>query len=506
MFELTEEEKAKLDSGEWTMDNVIAARLTASVAAMRGYKPLAPLASVAAAAGAAAAMSGYKPAEAVAADAMRGYKPAEAAGAVAADAMRGYKPAEAAGAVAAAAEIAKSNPESKAEDPTYTVPTYTVPESKAEDPSIWSKLASMLPSAKKAGTAMAGWTRYNGGSSPIAAAYNSWLQGEKTRTAQAATQGTNAVTQELIAKLNNDKASETLKATKGAEAKVKAEERVNTDFRNDMNALYSKYTKAEVDLEDLERKLAVTRSAGPNGSVDSNEETKLKNEIAAVKTQLRTTLKDIRDTADSYKKLPSERYLALIANLKEEANVTAEPEEEANVTAEPEEEANVTAEPAPTQDKPAPTQDKPAPKQKPKKQSAPAPTIRYDAKALNEEHDEIIRASKTFDATDYRNAEKVIAWNKKAAAFNDKLKEQKVPSDKVKRIDPLTVPTKSRNEIKEDREEAEKKRAKTIEELVKADPEYLPNPVSTLAKNNNKKLEIKYGKQYDEEHGLQTKK
>ena len=398
--------------------------------------------------------------------------------------MRGYKPAEAAGAVAAAAEIAKSNPESKAEDPTYTVPTYTVPESKAEDPSIWSKLASMLPSAKKAGTAMAGWTRYNGGSSPIAAAYNSWLQGEKTRTAQTATQGTNAVTQELIAKLNNDKASETLKETKEAEDKVKAEERVNTDFRNDMSALYSKYTKAEADLEDLERKLAVTRSAGPNGSVDSNEETKLKNEIAAVKTQLRTTLKDIRDTADSYKKLPTERYLALIANLKEEANVTAEPEEE----------ANVTAEPAPTQDKPAPTQDK------------PAPTIHYDAKALNEEHDEIIRASKTFDATDYRNAEKVIAWNKKAAAFNDKLKEQKVPSDKVKRIDPFTVPTKSRNEIKEDREEAEKKRAKTIEELVKADPEYLPNPVSTLAKNNNKKLEIKYGKQYDEEHGLQTKK
>lgn len=474
MFKLTEEEKAKIASGEWTLENVIAARLSApanvntdtpeeleakrttAAESMLGYKPLESVVNESVGDGTEEAdeteQNVVKVITAPVTDKRQTLTPEQlkakyeadmkdysgenaAASAKATEQMKNYgyeDPIKKNIREAVEAEIAKSNPERKTD-----LSDYKVPENKEDEgPSIWSKIASMLPSMKKAGTAMTGWTRYNGGSSPIAAAYNNWLQGEKTRNAQAASQGANAILQEQITKLNNEKASENLEASKRAEVKAKSDATDDANFRTDNGAFSNQYNQIESAIESAKLEL---EQIDPS---DTKKKQDLEKQITALETQRRTVLKNMKDNAESYGKPISKRYQSLF-----DKYLTDEKEE-------PKAAAPVAEETEHKEDKPA------------------QPT--YDLTDLKTEADQI-EAEKGKLRGDWRFAKDEIAYNKKVKAFNKKLKELGVPSSALGPLSEVAVPTQSKPEI-------DAKRAEWVEnELKKTYPNGRPS-IAALAK------------------------
>lgn len=491
MFKLTEEEKAKIASGEWTMANVIAARLsapanvntdtpeeleakrTAAAESMLDYKPLESVVNESVGDGTEEVdeteQNVVKTVTAPVTDKRQTLTPEQLKAKYEAD-MQGYSGENAAASAKATeqmknygyedpikknireaveAEIAKSNPERKTD-----LSDYKVPEDEAAGPSIWSKIASMLPSMKKAGTAMTGWTRYNGGSSPIAAAYNNWLQGEKSRNAQAASQGANAILQEQITKLNNDKASENLEASKRAEVKAKSDAMDEANYRADNGAFSNQYNQIESAIESAKLELEQLDPAATDKKQD------LEKQITALETQRRTVLKNMKDNAESYGKPVSKRYQSLF-----DKYLTDEKEEPK------------TAEPKSVEET------EPAKEEKPVQ-----PT--YDLTALQSEADELL-STKSKLRGDWRFAKDEKSYNEKVKAFNKKLKELGVPSSAIKPLDEVAVPVKSKSEIEGDEEKANAKRATWVDnELKKTYPNGRPS-VAILAKQYDaKKAEL----------------
>lgn len=489
MFKLTEEEKAKIASGEWTMANVIAARLSAPA----NVNTDTPEELEAKRTAAAESMLGYKPLESVVNESvgdvteevdeteqnviktvtapvtdkrqtltpeqlkakyeadMKDYSGENtAASAKATEQMKNYgyeDPIKKNIREAVEAEIAKSNPERKTD-----LSDYKVPENKEDEgPSIWSKIASMLPSMKKAGTAMTGWTRYNGGSSPIAAAYNNWLQGEKTRNAQAASQGANAILQERITKLNNEKASENLEASKRAEVKAKSDAMDEANYRADNGAFSNQYNQIESAIESAKLEL---EQIDPS---DTKKKQDLEKQITALETQRRTVLKNMKDNAESYGKPVSKRYQSLFDKYLTEKEETK--------AAEPVVEETESNEAKPVQ-----------------------PT--YDLTALQTEAAKI-EAVKGKLRGDWRFAKDEKSYNEKVRAFNQKLTDLGVPSSAIKPLDEVTVPVKSKSEIESDEEKANAKRATWVDnELKKTYPNGRPS-IAVLAKQYDaKKAEL----------------
>ena len=459
MFELTEEEKAKIASGEWTLANVIAARLdkpaarlvnpeeleakrTAAAASMLGYKPLESVVNESVGDGRESVDEDpVKTVPARVTDKRHTITPEQLKSKYESDMSDYASPSEKATEQmknygyedpikknireSVEAEIAKSNPERKTD---YIVPerSIEVPERSIEvdgSPSIWSNIASMLssmlPSKKKAGTAMTGWTRYNGGSSPIAAAYNNWLQGEKNRNAQAASQGANAIIQEQITKLNNEKASENLEASKRAEVQGKYDAMDDANYRADNVAFSSQYNQIETAIESAKLEL---KQIDPS---DTKKKQDLEKQIAALETNRRTVLKNMKDNAESYGKPVSIRYKTLFDKY-------------------------LTDERAESDEKSA---------QK-----------NYDLTALATQA-AMILAGKGRLRGDWRFAKDEESYNEKVSAFNKKLEELGVPASAFKPLDEVKVPVKSIADIESDEAKLKEKRAEWVEaELMKKHP------------------------------------
>lgn len=477
MFKLTEEEKAKIASGEWTMANVIAARLsapanvntdtpeeleakrTAAAESMLGFKPLESVVNESVGDGTEEVdetdENAVKAITAPVTDKRQTLTPEQLkakyeadmkdysgentdASAKATEQMKNYgyeDPIKKNIHETVEAEIAKSNPERKTD-----LSDYKVPENKEDEgPSIWSKIASMLPSMKKTGTAMTGWTRYNGGSSPIAAAYNNWLQSEKSRNAQAASQGANAILQERITKLNNEKASENLKSSKRAEVKAKSDAMDEANYRADNGAFSSQYNQIEAAIESAKLELKKIDPA------DTKNEQDLKKQITALETQRRTVLQNMKDNAESYGKPVSKRYQSLF-----EKYLTNEKEE--------------------------PKTAEPVVKEAESKET-------FDSTALITEAKQI-EADKSKLRGDWRFANDEIAYNKRVEAYNEKLKELKVPSSAVAPLSKVAVPTRPQSEI-------DAKRAEWVENELKKKYPTGRSSVELLAKYyDEKKAEL----------------
>lgn len=197
-----------------------------------------------------------------------------------------------------ALEMAKSkaNP---SQEPDLT--DYSVPSGQDDGPSIWSKLADFISNMKilkKPGTAMSGWTLYNGSPSQVAAAYNNWLQGEKSREAQAAQSVFNAINNQKLAEIN-------AKNVADAEAKGLVKERKDkneTSFRNDvlpiigeMRTLEREYKEADDTIKNL---------IGEDGKLKDVSKQSEYDDAVNIRKNILGRLQDsaaqVKDLADSY--------------------------------------------------------------------------------------------------------------------------------------------------------------------------------------------------------------
>lgn len=277
-----------------------------------------------------------------------------------------------------------------------------------DESTMWSRIADFIsgvnPFGKTgAGTSMAGWTRYNGSASPIAAAYNSWLQNKQNRMADVAKTAYNADLQKEITKLNNEKASENLATSKAAEVKAKQEiiddgnfKADQTGFANEYNQIDSEIKKYNLELKGLDKSNTTDRQ-------------KLVDRIKNLEVERKVVLSNMRDNADSYGRKVSKKY--------QDAFDTYLVDDEETETPTPE-----------------------APK--------------YDVTALNTEASALEAERNGLGGLDYRQAGKITAFNKKVKAFNDKLKKLGVPSSAIKPLNTQAVPQKPKSEVDSDKEKA----------------------------------------------------
>ena len=177
----------------------------------------------------------------------------------------------------------------------------TVNESTDEKESIWSKIAKMLPSIKmgqNSGTTMAGWTRYNGGSSPIAAAYNNWLANRQNAQNSLRTTLINAETQKELAAKNAESTNKSISDQTDKENKIK----LQNSFTQDVTPVVAEMRQNERTLKSKEAE-AQSLINPETGNVDETNKIaykKLQDEIGVLKGWLNDDAAELSDLEESY--------------------------------------------------------------------------------------------------------------------------------------------------------------------------------------------------------------
>lgn len=292
-----------------------------------------------------------------------------------------------------------------------------------EGPTMWSRIADFItgvnPFGKTgAGTSMAGWTRYNGSASPIAAAYNSWLQNKHNRMADVAKTAYNADLQKEITKLNNEKASENLATSKAAEVKAKQEIIDDGNFKADQAGYASQYNQIDNDINKAKLEL------GGLDKSNTADRQKLEKLIENLEANRKVVLLNMRDNADSYGRPVSKKYQDAFDTYLENTDTD--------------------------DDEKTPKVDDEATEDTPKVVETP----KYDVTALNTEASALEAERNGLGGLDYRQAGKITTFNKKVKAFNDKLKKLGVPSSAIKPLNTQAVPQKPKSEVDSDKEKA----------------------------------------------------
>ena len=170
-----------------------------------------------------------------------------------------------------------------------------------EKESIWSKIAKMLPSIKmgqNSGTTMAGWTRYNGGSSPIAAAYNNWLANRQNAQNSLRATLINAETQKELAAKNAESTNKSISDQTDKENKVK----LQNSFTQDVTPIVAEMRQNEHDLKSAEAE-AQSLINPKTGNVDETNKiayNKLLYQISVLKNRLSDNAAELDDLEESY--------------------------------------------------------------------------------------------------------------------------------------------------------------------------------------------------------------